>query len=71
MATWGGVISDILWHEIPNHSMNVVLGAFVIMPNHKHGILILTDNNANDNVHAGHNTVETGFDVKEARQDCY
>ena len=60
-----GIIADILWHEIPNHSQNVELGAYVIMPNHIHGILILTDNNGNDNVHAGHDTVETGHAVKE------
>lgn len=36
-----GVIVDILWHEIPNHSPFVELGDFVAMPNHIHGILIL------------------------------
>jgi len=42
-----GVIADILWHEIPQHAKNVELGAFVVMPNHIHGILILTENNTN------------------------
>lgn len=37
-----GVIADLLWHEIKNHSENVILGEFVVMPNHIHGILILT-----------------------------
>ena len=36
-----GVIADILWHEIKNHTKNVDLEAFVVMPNHIHGILIL------------------------------
>jgi REP element-mobilizing transposase RayT len=36
-----GVIADILWHEIPNHSPFADLGDFVVMPNHIHGILIL------------------------------
>lgn len=36
-----GVIADILWYEIPNHSPHVKLGEFVVMPNHIHGILIL------------------------------
>jgi REP element-mobilizing transposase RayT len=40
-----GVIADILWYQIPHHSKNVELGAFVVMPNHVHGILILTDTN--------------------------
>lgn len=39
-----GVLADVLWHEIPHHSPNVKLGAFVVMPNHIHGILILNGN---------------------------
>ena len=34
-----GVIADLLWYEIKNHSKNVELGEFVVMPNHIHGIL--------------------------------
>ncbi len=37
-----GIIADILWHEITNHCRKVELDAFVVMPNHIHGILILT-----------------------------
>ncbi|MEN8119517.1 MAG: transposase [Bacteroidota bacterium] len=45
-----GVIADIFWHEIKNHAKHVELGAFVVMPNHLHGILILNDpNNFNKN----------------------
>jgi REP element-mobilizing transposase RayT len=57
-----GVIADIFWYEIPHHAKNVELGAFVVMPNHIHGILILTgndDDNGNDNVDVNVN-VETG-----------
>jgi REP element-mobilizing transposase RayT len=36
-----GVLADVLWHEIPHHAHQVELGAFVVMPNHIHGILIL------------------------------
>ena len=39
-----GVIADILWHEIKNHSKGFVLGEFVVMPNHIHGILIIETN---------------------------
>jgi putative transposase len=38
-----GIIADILWHEIPHHARNAGLDAFVVMPNHVHGILILND----------------------------
>ena len=36
-----GVIADTLWHEINQHTKNVELGEFVVMPNHIHGILII------------------------------
>lgn len=50
-----GAIANVLWYEIKNRTKNVELGAFVVMPNHIHGILILNgydDNgvNVNDNV---------------------
>lgn len=38
-----GLIAQNCWNEIPNHFPNVQLHAFVIMPNHVHGIIeILT-----------------------------
>ena len=42
-----GIIADILWHEIKNHTPNIELGEFVVMPNHVHGIIIIhnSDNN--------------------------
>lgn len=36
-----GILADVFWHEISHHAKNVELGAFVVMPNHIHGILIL------------------------------
>lgn len=36
-----GILADVFRHEIKNHTENVELGAFVVMPNHVHGILIL------------------------------
>ena len=44
-----GILADIFWHEIKNHAKNIMLGDFVVMPNHVHGILIL-----NNNGHDGH-----------------
>lgn len=67
-----GILADVFWYEIPQHSKNVELGAFVVMPNHIHGILILygngcanrnevhnVGNDNNNNVETGH-VVETG-----------
>ncbi len=60
-----GVIADILWHEIPNHSKFVELGDFVVMPNHIHGILILNKpDGANDNAVSGSHT-DTDIDTVE------
>ena len=36
-----GVLADIFWHEMPKHAKGVTLDAFVVMPNHIHGIIIL------------------------------
>ncbi|MGQ0739992.1 MAG: transposase [Bacteroidota bacterium] len=44
-----GIIADKYWAEIPNHFDNTMLGQFVIMPNHVHGIIII-----NDPVETGH-----------------
>jgi putative transposase len=38
-----GLLADVFWHEIKHHTTNIELGAFVVMPNHIHGILILHD----------------------------
>lgn len=39
-----GIIADVFWNEIKNHAENIHLGAYQIMPNHVHGILILDGN---------------------------
>ncbi|MBK8805768.1 MAG: transposase [Bacteroidales bacterium] len=49
-----GIIADILWHQIPHHHLNVELGAFVVMPNHVHGILIINNTDNVGNVETGH-----------------
>lgn len=40
-----GIIADIVWHEIPSHTFNVELGPYVIMPDHMHGIIQITNGN--------------------------
>lgn len=42
--TPAGAIAHVLWNEMKNHAKNIVLGEFVVMPNHIHGILILNGN---------------------------
>jgi REP element-mobilizing transposase RayT len=38
-----GQITEQQWRGIPGHFSNVELGAFVMMPNHVHGVIILHD----------------------------
>jgi putative transposase len=43
MLSERGQIADACWREIPNHFPHVELGAYVVMPNHMHGIIIITN----------------------------
>lgn len=38
----GKIVYD-AWHDLPNHYLHMELDAFVIMPNHIHGIIALSD----------------------------
>lgn len=40
-----GEIAMKCWHEIPKHYPSVILDEFVLMPNHIHGILFLSNKN--------------------------
>jgi putative transposase len=40
LSTQGAIVQG-FWHEIPKHFPFVMLGEFIVMPNHVHGILIL------------------------------
>ena len=48
-----GKIVEQCWNNLSNHYDNIELDAYVIMPNHFHGIIFITDNVDNvDNVRA-------------------
>ncbi len=47
-----GLIADLMWHEIRNHTKNITLGEFVVMPDHIHGILINNYENELQTLHA-------------------
>ena len=50
------------WHDLPNHYPHVQLDAFVVMPNHIHGIIVLVDDDAD-----GRGGSETGGGGSETR----
>ena len=49
-----GKLADECWQDIPNHTRNVELDAFMVMPNHVHGIIILNDTDDDKNVEPRH-----------------
>jgi putative transposase len=50
-----GKIADECWRAIPEHFQNVELGAYVIMPNHVHGMVVIRDDeSASDAVDTQH-----------------
>jgi putative transposase len=44
-----GVIVQTCWNELPSHYPQVQLNAFVVMPNHIHGIIIINDDAVRSN----------------------
>lgn len=49
-----GTIVRECWQELPSHFSNVELDAFVVMPNHVHGIIFIYENNQIEPVGARH-----------------
>jgi putative transposase len=62
-----GQIANSFWREIPMHHDHVVLDAFVVMPNHIHGIIFITDygDSETENVETLHATSLRGNQLSE------
>ena len=56
---YGNIVNQ-CWLDLPNHYKNIRLDAFVIMPNHVHGIIVIDNHDFIDN-HNFIGGVETGF----------
>lgn len=57
-----GIIAQELWLKTPRHFNNVILGEFVIMPNHMHAIVVIADGNKSQRSKGealGHSVSET------------
>ena len=48
-----GRLAQAVWEDLPHHYPHVQIDVWVIMPNHMHGIIILTEAQATINVGAG------------------
>ena len=42
LSPYGGIVTN-CWHDLVDHYAHVGLDTFVVMPNHVHGIIVLTD----------------------------
>ena len=65
-----GRLAQAVWEGLPTHYPHIRLDAWVVMPNHVHGIVMLTEANADpDPVGAGFKpaTTATGTDASNAR----
>jgi putative transposase len=58
-----GRIVDAAWRDLPNHYPQVGLDAFVVMPNHVHGIIVLNEDTTSG-VGAGFKPAPTGKPTK-------
>ncbi len=56
-----GATVKAVWESLPRHFPLIELDAFVVMPNHVHGIIVITDNSGNCN--PNHNNNRT-FDCR-------
>jgi REP element-mobilizing transposase RayT len=50
-----GAIVKAVWDNLPHHFPLIELDAFVVMPNHVHGIIVITDNPGNCNPNRNNN----------------
>ena len=53
-----GHVVEKWWHQIPVHFQNVETRTFVIMPNHIHGIIVITDGRGAVSAPDGENGIE-------------
>ncbi len=56
------------WHKLPNKLPNVTLGAFVIMPNHFHGIIFITDERRGEGLSPRNNPNKLGGETPPLRK---
>ncbi|NER50470.1 MAG: transposase [Symploca sp. SIO1A3] len=62
-----GKIAQFHWHNLLQHHQHLELDEFMIMPNHLHGILILTEDNTGKKRH-GLSEIIRGFKTFAARR---
>ena len=62
-----GRIAQLQWHNLLKHHQHLILDEFIVMPNHLHGILVLTDDTTCKKRH-GIPEIIRGFKTFSARR---
>ncbi|MBD2480494.1 transposase [Planktothrix sp. FACHB-1365] len=57
-----GEIANKFWSDIPNHFQDVYLDAYIIMPNHVHGIIVIERSHNEEHGETRHGTSLQGTD---------
>ena len=61
-----GCVVETCWDDLPTHYNNIQLDAFVVMPNHVHGIIFISG--GDDDVRHGLTEIVRGFKTFSARK---
>ena len=64
-----GFLANIFWLEIPNHFPFVELGAFVVMPDHMHGIIIINKSERMDVASSNLDDATSKLDIATSKLD--
>ncbi|MBV5272219.1 MAG: hypothetical protein JZU52_00800 [Lamprocystis purpurea] len=62
---YGALVAQ-AWNDLPNHYPHVSLDQFVVMPNHVHGIIVLSDVGADLKSDHRHRDADVGVGLKPA-----
>src|SRR5690606_24660223 len=66
LLTTAGRLVDQCWHAIPDHYPNVVPDAWVVMPNHVHGIIIIRGGDGANHVNVSGDAHDVDVGVRHA-----
>ncbi|MBE9145957.1 transposase [Planktothrix mougeotii] len=60
-----GEIAHKFWSDIPNHFQDVYLDAYIIMPNHVHGIIVIERSQNQGETHGNHEETRRGTSLQK------
>lgn len=60
-----GTIIHTCWNNIPKHFVHARLDAYIIMPNHIHGIIIITERDCNNNANGRGEAFSTSNELRQ------